>query len=269
MTLHACVLGIDGSGKSTAVRGAAERLAQLGCRVGIAGEAFAVLGDAETASLPLVAPLAMRAKRVAKRLVDSRALYPPAKLLHMLLQDSAAWRMGRRAAADVVISDGNLLLNAAGRAGNYRRAASRGEAARREAPRAEDLAALFATLCNGEPLPESARSRLPPLPLARPLFQALRGAGLRPAWLPDVAIFLDIEPAVALTRIEARGAGRDLHENRADLEQARAGYSRALDAFARHRGDEAVLTLDVTALDAPGVAGAIATFVKGRLATRA
>jgi hypothetical protein len=154
-----------------------------------------------------------------------------------------------------VVSDGNLLLNAAGRGGNYRRAASRREppsrrkSTEREAPSPADIAALFRHLIDDAPLPGPSRERLPPLRSASLLLRCLRALGLRPAWLPDLVVFLDVAPEIVLERIRTRGQKVDAHENLADLEQAREGYRRALAAFALYRGTDCVVTLDVGRLN--------------------
>ena len=257
MSRHASVIGIDGSGKSSVSRGAPERLARaLGCITAHAGDTFEIFepgADGRVIErrdvLPLAASLATQLRRAAKRMVDWPWIYPPLKLAQMALQDSAAHRMaGGRLRPAWVVSDGNLLLNAAGRGGNYRRSASRGESAGREAPGPDDLAALFAHLVDGAPLPRVSRARLPPLRSASALLTTLRACGLKPAWLPDLVLFLDVRPEVALARVRSRGQKVDAHENVADLEQARDGYRRALDAFERYRGAGSVVTIDAGSL---------------------
>jgi hypothetical protein len=64
----------------------------------------------------------IRFKKAAKRVVDNRRLYPAFKISQMVAQDVAAGALGRRYRAHVVISDGNALLSATGRAANYLRA---------------------------------------------------------------------------------------------------------------------------------------------------
>ena len=58
----------------------------------------------------------------------------------------------------------------------------------------------------------------------------------------------------------------DAHENIADLEQAHAGYRRALDAFERYRGEECVVTLNVTELTRDGAIGGAAAAMRAWLA---
>ena len=277
MTLHACVVGIDGSGKSSVSAGAARAAcAGRGVVTGVAGDAFAVfrpLGDGVVhevrSDMPASAAIASWAKAQAKRLVDRRALYPPFKLAQMAFQDSAAWRLGRRHACAAVVSDGNLLINAAGRGGNYRRPASEGADRGREAPTPDDVATLFRYLLDDVPLPSDAARRLPRLGAASLLLRALRRVGLRPAWLPDVVLFLDLDASLALERVRSRGAKVDAHENIADLTQARDAYRRALDAFERYRGAGSVVVLDVGRMSRDEAIGAATEAITRRLPSAA
>ena len=85
MTLHVCILGIDGSGKSTISAALPTILAaEAGLVAGAAGETFRVSDPDEDHlapkfhpdGLPVSARLTTRFKRLAKGLVDSRRLYP-------------------------------------------------------------------------------------------------------------------------------------------------------------------------------------------------
>src|SRR5918911_4142567 len=105
MTLHVCILGIDGSGKSSVTAALPSILAaEMNILAGSAGEAFRITGPEEDHltpgfqpdGLPLAARLSMRLKRAAKRTADNRALYPVFKLSQMLFQDSAARRLSQR-----------------------------------------------------------------------------------------------------------------------------------------------------------------------------
>jgi SAM-dependent methyltransferase len=69
--------------------------------------------------------------------------------------------------------------------------------------------------------------------------------GLRTGWLPDVVIFLDLSPPIAMTRITSRGQKIDRHENEDDLAQARHMYLRTLDAFGRYRSPKVAHCLAV------------------------
>src|SRR3712207_5594613 len=136
----------------------------------------------------------------------------------MVLQDVAAASLGRRYRAQVVISDGNALLSATGRAANYLRAASDGSL--KPAPSAEDLRAVFSYIIDGRPIPPESRRRLPPLWRARAIYKVAERLGIRAVWLPDIAIFLDLPPEISITRIASGKKKVGRHENLADLAQA-------------------------------------------------
>jgi broad-specificity NMP kinase/SAM-dependent methyltransferase len=246
VTLHVCVLGIDGSGKSTISAALPAILAaEMGLVAGAAGETFCVSGPDEDHlapkfhpdGLPVSARLSARFKGAAKRLVDNRKLYPAFKIAQMVTQDVTAAALGRRYRAHAVISDGNALLSATGRAANYLRAASDGS--HKPSPSAEDLRAVFSYILDGRPIPPETQRRLPALRRARAIYRLAGRLGLRAVWLPDVVIFLDLSPEISITRIASRGKKVDRHENLADLAQAREMYLKSLEAFGRYRSPEA------------------------------
>lgn len=246
MSLHVCVLGIDGSGKSTVAAGLPRALAgELGVAAASAGDAFRLAAPGEPRRWPVSALLARLSRCAAKRLADRRALYLVFKLAQMLLQDHAAHAMGRRLREAVVVSDGNFLLSSLGRAADYLHPGGDPLAA----PSAGEVAAILDFVLGGAaaPAPErflGARA----LAWARASARLLRLARVDAVWLPDVAVFLDASPRTALARIAARGRRVDWHENEASLAQARAMYLRTLDAFGRIRGRDAALRVETDGL---------------------
>jgi len=247
MTLHVCVLGIDGSGKSTITAALPNILAaELNLRAGSAGEVFRIVESDEDHltqgfqpnGLPLTGHLSKWFKRRAKRVVDSRRLYPFFKLSQMIFQDDVASKMGRQCGVDVVVSDGNVLLSAAGRAANYIRPASEKANVGVPEPDSIELKAVFEYLLDGESVTKRIQGKLPHIRKARMLLRLAKRFGLHAGWLPDVVIFLDISPALAMTRITSRGQKIDRHENEDDLAQARHMYLKTLDAFGVYRSPE-------------------------------
>src|SRR5829696_7564204 len=98
MTLQVCILGIDGSGKSTVVAALPGLLAAEGGFVaGSAGDAFCIVAPGEDHlaprfypdGLPLAARLSLRLRPLAKRFVNQPAAYAAVKLTQLLSQDSA------------------------------------------------------------------------------------------------------------------------------------------------------------------------------------
>ena len=254
MTLHVCVLGIDGSGKSTITAALPYILAaELNLRAGSAGEEFRIVEADEDHlapkfhpnGLPFTSRLSKWFKWQAKRVVDNRRLYPFFKLSQMIFQDDTAYRLGRRYGADVVVSDGNVLLSATGRAANYICPASERVNVGVQAPDAGDLKTVFEYLLEGKPLTEKNQAQLPHLGKARMVQRLAARFGLCAGWLPDVAIFLDLSPAIAMTRITSRGQKIDRHENEDDLAQARDMYLKTLDAFGQYRSPKVAHRLAV------------------------
>jgi len=264
MTLHVCILGIDGSGKSTISAALPAILAaELGLVAGAAGETFRVSDPDEDHlapkyhpdGLPVSARLSARFKRTAKRLVDNRKLYPAFKIAQMVAQDIAASALAKRYRAHVLISDGNALLSATGRAANYLRAASDG--VREPSPSADDLRAVFSYIIEGTPIPPESQRRLPPLQRARTIYRMSCRLGLHAAWLPDILVFLDLSPEISVTRIASRGKKVDRHENLADLTQAREMYLKSLQAFGQYRSFEATYRIPLDELTPGDTIGAL------------
>lgn len=257
MSLHVCVLGIDGSGKSTVVAALPGILAaETGFVVGSAGDSFRIVAADEDLlalrfypdGLTLPARLSLRLKPIAKRLVDHPKLYAVCKLAQMLSQDSAAKALVQRYNARVFVSDGNAFLSTTGRASNYLRAASAGDQANASAPEAKDLEAVFSYILDEKPVPLESSERLPSLRKGKLIYKLNNLLRLRAAWLPDIVIFLDVSPELALTRIRSRGKKIDRHENLADLTQAREMYLKTLQAFQMYRTEESAHLIRVDEL---------------------
>jgi hypothetical protein len=257
MSLHVCVLGIDGSGKSTVVAAIPGILAaEAGCIVGSAGDSFLIVAPDEDHlasrfhpdGLPLSARLSLQLKRVAKSFVDHPKLYAFFKVAQMLSQDSAAAAFARRYDTKLFVSDGNAVLSTTGRASNYLRAASAASHANSGAPDAKDLRAVFSYIFDNEPVPAESGAKLPSLRKGKFIYKLNQLLRLNAAWLPGVVIFLDLSPELALTRIRARGKKIDRHENLADLTQAREMYLKTVHAFQAYRSREAVHVISVDQL---------------------
>ena len=257
MTLQVCILGIDGSGKSTVATALPGVLAaECGLVAGSASETFRVVAPDEDHlapkfypdGLPLAARLSMQLKRAAKRLVDHPTLYPAFKLLQMLSQDSAVWTLSRRYDSAVFVSDGNAFLSTTGRAANYLRAASAEGQSHVSAPDAEDLRAAFSYILDDAPVPENSRQKLPSLGRGKLIYKLSNLLRFQAAWLPDIVVFLDLSPEVALTRIKSRRQKIDRHENLADLNQAREMYLKTLEAFQKYHAPEAAHRIRVDEL---------------------
>jgi dTMP kinase len=81
--------------------------------------------------------------------------------------------------------------------------------------------------------------------------------------LPELLVFLRIDPAAALARIAGRNQAREIYEQQAFLEQTAAAYEAVLAAYAASTPDMRIVALDGTA-PPEVVAGAIAGAVGAR-----
>jgi energy-coupling factor transporter ATP-binding protein EcfA2 len=248
LTVQIAIIGIDGSGKSTLAASlaavlAAERGLVVGSAVSdefwvrapeidIAGPGFHPYGYAIAARLDRVF------RTLSRLVVNHKALYPGAKVIQMLLQDNAAAKLSGKYHADVMVSDGNLLLSGAGRAFNYRGSEDR-------PPSADDIDHAFQHLLQGKPLGPESRQRLPDLKTAETLAFVARLTRLQGIWMPDQAVFLDLSPDDAVDRVHARGPRVDRHENPTDLTVARVGYLRVLEVMKKNKGVDSVQVIDV------------------------
>jgi thymidylate kinase-like protein len=247
--------------------------AASGLIAGSVSEAFCVVAPDEDYlvpgfypdGLPGAARLSLRLKRTAKRLVDHPNFYPVLKLAQMLSQDSAAQTLAQRYEPAVFVSDGNAVLSTTGRAANYLRTASEGESDEVPAPDADDLRAVFSYIFDGATVPAESLQKLPRLGRGKLIYKLNNLLGLRGVWLPDVVIFLDLSPEVALTRIKSRRQKIDRHENLSDLAQAREMYLRTLEAFQKYRSREAAHCLRVDDLTVGGMVAAVVEVLKPHL----
>lgn len=274
MSLHVCILGIDGSGKSSVVAALPAILAaETGCIVGSAGDSFRIVAPDEDHlashfypdGLPLRARLALRLKRAAKTLVDHPKLYAVFKLAQMLSQDSAAKVLAQRYDTRLFVSDGNAFLSTTGRASNYLRAASSANQSI-AAPEAKDLEAVFSYILDNKPVPAESGERLPSsLGKGKFVYKLNRLLRLNAAWLPDVVIFLALSPELALQRITSRGKKIDRHENLADLAQAREMYLKTVQAFQAYRTPESAHIICVDELSLGETLRAVSETLKPHL----
>ncbi|MBN2010451.1 FAD-dependent oxidoreductase [candidate division KSB1 bacterium] len=247
MSFHICILGIDGSGKSTITKKLSATLAsETKIMVATAGESLrmvdgkihSIRSDHQLSTFSITARLAHYFKMKAKHHADNRKLYPLFKLLHMAFQDKAACQIETRYTPDVVISDGNLLLCTLGRAANYLQPASESKTSADtfESETTENFKAILAYLAEGNPLPMQTKQAFPDYKKAGLIRKMLSLFGIRKMLLPDLVIFLDVDAHTAMARIHNRGQKIDKHENIEDLNQAREMYLKTLSAYNLFQG---------------------------------
>ncbi|MBN1699129.1 MAG: hypothetical protein JW881_16540 [Spirochaetales bacterium] len=254
MSIHVCILGIDGSGKSTISASLPALLsAALGVPVASAGEKFRMTTPTEDhlgpgfqpERLPLEFHLSRFFKRKAKKNVENRRLYQVFKVAHMLFQDASAKKLEKRYEPAIVVSDGNAILSACGREVNYRKTPGS------RTPEPAELARLFGYVLDGRIPDPRTIGRMPKAVAIKKLKRICDACGIKGFWLPDIVFFLDVRPSSAMKRIAARGRKIDGHENEKDLNQAREMYLKTLEAFSIYR-PEALVEIIRTDGSTPG-----------------
>ncbi len=204
------VLGIDGSGKSTLARALAERLS-TGRRTALVSDEVVFFEEGESLRLqPLLAEQVRR--RLNRRVKTARSLesYKIPKLAELLLRDRVAGQLLRWRAADVIVLDGCPVLNLAAWARLYR-----------EAEYDDDACTALLRAITGR---DTDVGRRHPIFRRFPELSALARLRLIPLRAPDAVMFLDVEPAIAMARILARGETQQVHETEDKLARLREGY---------------------------------------------
>ncbi len=248
MHMSVSLIGIDGTGKSTLTPLVARLVsAECGLRSLAVGESCWGFTPEEDLfqpnfnplGLPLSAHLEPWFHRTTKAVNHNRKLYPPLKVMQMALQSQTAKALAKKYQADVVFKDGDLLLSSAGRAINYldRQSGSIDKI---------DIEMLANYIMRGQAPPKDIRQAIPGLSLMRRLKQLDQSAKWNLLTYPDAIIFLKINPRTALNRLVLSNQRLDYHENLLDLNDAQTMYENVVHFFAKQKGQDRILTLDVT-----------------------
>jgi diacylglycerol kinase family enzyme len=223
----AAIVGVDGCGKSSTYRGAFDLLAH---RIRVAGIGGQVLGGGpdeplrERSDVPL-----SRSARIVGRLAKHRRWQPLYKNLKFVdLAEQARLRdyVAAHDSPDAILSDGDPLINSVTwSVARFYRA---------------ELAGSDEAL--GEVLDYAAGERSIPLrELPRYLRRSWQLVALNRLRLarfaaPDLIFLLEIDPAVALARIRARGQPLQAHETEGFLGELGRAYERVCQLLHERRG---------------------------------
>ncbi|MEW6074632.1 MAG: 1-acyl-sn-glycerol-3-phosphate acyltransferase [Planctomycetota bacterium] len=216
------VLGIDGSGKSTLSRRLAAEEAGEGCTCLIGDDLLLFTGGAPRAAQPLVKDRLRRWLHARAKDARSLARYRIPKLTELLLRDALLGEARRWYGPELVVLDGSPLLNLVAWSALYRPGVLDAD----RAARAIALLSGRGRRCAGDR----------DLHREFPILRAMRRLGLDRLALPDAVLFLDVEPAVAMERIRARGERVQAHESVEMLSRLQEGYRLAVEAFGREIG---------------------------------
>ncbi len=220
-------VGMDGCGKSSTFRGALNTLAD---RIHVVGIGDHVLGGGPDKPLEerLDVPLSRSAQIVGRYAKGLRWqwLYKNLKFVELTQRTRIRDYVTTHDPPDVILTDGQPLLNtAAWSVAHFYKHDLLGDD--------EELYQGLRYLAGEEmiPLRELPRYLRRAWPLA--LLNLLRLGRFR---YPDLIFLLDLDPAVAMARIRARGTALQAHESEAFLGELGRGYARVCALFQEQRG---------------------------------
>lgn len=210
------VIGIDGSGKSTLSRNLTKYFQGECCFIGDDLEMYKD-GEPSRAQPLITNSLRMWVGQRAKK-AKNLARYKIPKVTELLLRDRLLSEVERWYRPDLVFMDGAPLLNMTAWACLFR-----------EEYFNEDVCLkAIDVLTGGDKFTKdnSIFSHYPEL-------LALRKLNLNHLHMPDITLFLDIDPAISLQRIHSRGEDVQAHENLEKLTKLRAAYHVVCDVLSK------------------------------------
>lgn len=225
--LVASIVGMDGCGKSSTFRGALNTLANRIRVVGI-GDQVLSGGPDEPLKERLDIPLSRSAQIIGRFAKEQRwqRLYKNLKLIELTQRTRIRDYVTIHDPPDVILTDGQPLVNcAAWSVAHFYKEDLLGDD--------EELYQALRYLAGEEtiPLRELPRYVHRAWPLA--LLNLLRLGRFK---FPDLIFLLDLDSAVAMARIRARGKPLQVHETEALLGELGRGYVRVCDLFQEQRG---------------------------------
>ncbi|TKJ28983.1 MAG: hypothetical protein CEE40_09905 [Chloroflexi bacterium B3_Chlor] len=225
--LVASIVGMDGCGKSSTFHGALNKLADSIRVVGI-GDHVLSGGPDEPLRERLDIPLCRSARIVggfAKGL-RSRRLYKNLKFVELNQRAHIRDYVTTHEPPDAILTDGQPLVNtAAWSVAHFYKEDLLGDD--------EELYEALQYLAGEERIPLRKLPRYMRRAWQLALVNLLRLTRFR---YPDLVFLLDLDPAVAMARIRARGKALQVHETEAFLGGLGRGYARVCDLFQERRG---------------------------------
>ncbi|MFC1662386.1 1-acyl-sn-glycerol-3-phosphate acyltransferase [Gemmatimonadota bacterium] len=202
------VLGIDGSGKSTLSHRLAQGLSRKG-RVCLVTDNVVIFEEGQPEDIrPLVAERLREAIGRRAKTAKSLKSYKVPKLAELLLRDHLVGQIKRWYGPDLIVTDGSPLLNMTAWARLYRE----------DEPEDALLSAALGILSGrGTEEEDAAYAAFPEL-------KSMKRLHLAHLRCPDAVLFLDVDPALSVERIQSRGEARQVHETPEKLERLRNGY---------------------------------------------
>jgi thymidylate kinase len=203
------VLGIDGSGKSTLSRSLAQRLSGAG-RSCLLTDDVVFFQDGRPQDIQPLLTEKLR-EAIGRRAKTAKSLksYKIPKVAELILRDTVLGQVKRWYNPDVILSDGSPLLNITAWVRLYRQ----------EEPEDAVLASAMEILSGSDEIGQDD-----PAWETFPELAAMKRFRIPALRKPDAVLFLDVDPALSVQRIESRGESRQVHETHEKLARLRDGY---------------------------------------------
>ncbi len=221
MTSYICLIGIDGSGKSACFKQILKILGKHYSVIGIGDQVW----QAQNQELSVLTndrliKAKIRLGQSAKNL-KNRSLYKVAKITELILRAKLQKKLCRSQNPDFVVTDGSTLINIVGWGSYYRRSFFTTEQIR--------LVIEYLTRANKIPI-SKLWFYFKNIPEIFFLSYILRTT----LPMPDLIIFLNVSPEVAIKRIAKRGEEKQLHETVSFLKDLQEAYGLVCAILEKH-----------------------------------
>jgi adenylate kinase family enzyme len=207
---YVAFLGIDGSGKSTSSK-AVSKLLSDGSSTALVSDRLEFFKNKQLKpTQPFIAEnVRQRISKIAKN-AKSLKMYKIPKLTELLLRDILLIEIKKWYHPDMVILDGSPLLNLVAWAILYK-----------ERFFNEDVCLKAVKILSAQ---DDDINKDDPIYKEFPELSALKKLKLTHLNLPDIVIFIDVDPNVAIKRIDKRGEKKQVHETAEKLSKLRGAY---------------------------------------------
>ena len=204
------VLGIDGSGKSTLSRELSKSLSE-GRNVALVSDTLDLYKERQLRpAQPLMTEHIREMLGKYAKQAKSLAFYKIPKLTELLIRDYLVREIKRWYHSDIVVFDGSPVLNLTAWASLYKEELFNQSVCRKAIK-------ILTSDDEGIARDDQIYKDFPEL-------SALKTIKLTHLILPDLVILIDVDPAVARTRIESRGEKQQVHETEEKLTKLRNAY---------------------------------------------
>jgi 1-acyl-sn-glycerol-3-phosphate acyltransferase len=204
------VLGIDGSGKSTLSKNISILLSDTACAALVSDKLEFFQNNKLKPTQPFITEnIRERVSKIAKN-AKSLKMYKIPKLVELLLRDILLIEIKKWYHPDIIVLDGSPLLNLTAWAILYKEKFFNENVC---------LKAIKILSSRDEEIAENDQ-----IYKDFPELSALKKLRLTHLNLPDIVIFLDVEPCIAIDRIDKRGQKKQVHETEEKLTKLRNAY---------------------------------------------